>query len=267
MELCPDKKNLSDLKKWFLDYIETFRYEDPDLQQNFAIKREHTERVAEEIVNIGNQLGLSDRELNLAEIIAIFHDIGRFEQYYSYRTFSDHKSEDHAELGIKILKDNKVLDFPGKEIRGLILTAIRYHNRAFLPVSETKTHLFYSRLIRDADKLDIWRVVTDYYRSFNHERNSALELELPDDTGISKDVIESLMNKQIVNTKHIRNLNDMKLLQAGWVFDINFRPTIECIKKRRYMEFLRNALPQTKEITAIFNIIELHLKNYNGNIY
>ncbi|MBN2864279.1 MAG: HD domain-containing protein [Bacteroidales bacterium] len=267
MELCLDKKNVSDLKKWFLNYIETFRYEDPDLQQNIDIKRKHTERVAEEIVNIGKKLGLSDGELNLAEIIAIFHDIGRFEQYYRYRTFSDHKSEDHAELGIKILKDNKVLDFAGREIRELILTAIRYHNRALLPVNETKTHLFYSRLIRDADKLDIWRVVTDYYRSPNHERNSALELELPDDTGISKDVIESLMNKQIVNTKHIRNLNDMKLLQAGWIFDINFKPTIEFIKERRYMDLMRDVLPQTGEITAIFNIIGLHLKNYNGTNY
>ena len=29
--------------------------------------------------NIGNQLGLNDNELNLDEIIALFHDIGRFE--------------------------------------------------------------------------------------------------------------------------------------------------------------------------------------------
>jgi len=48
-----------------------------------------------------------------------------------------------------------------------------------LPCEETETYLLYSRLIRDVDKLDIWRVVTDYYNSGNAKRNVAMVLELP----------------------------------------------------------------------------------------
>jgi len=255
MKIILDKKIVSDLKNWFVSYVNTFKYADTESQRNIDIKREHTEGVTEEIINIGKQIGLNDNELNLAEIIALFHDIGRFEQYKRYNTFSDHKSEDHAELGIKILKKHNVLDMLNEEIQKLIFCSIKYHNRPSLPREETKTSLFYARLIRDADKLDIWRVVTDYYHRKNNQRNITLELELPDTPGISKEVYKALMNKQIVDMIYIKNLNDIKLLQAGWIYDINFKPTFECIKNRRYMESLRDALPKTTKITEIFNLI------------
>ena len=162
MKIIMDKKIVYNLKNWFISYVKTFKYDNNESQQNIDIKREHTERVTEEIINIGKQLGLNDNELNLAEIIALFHDIGRFEQYDRYKTFSDYKSENHAELGIKILKQYDVLDLLDENLQKVILCSIKYHNWPSLPAKETKTCLFYSRLIRDADKLDIWRVVTDY---------------------------------------------------------------------------------------------------------
>ncbi|HUX55398.1 MAG TPA: HD domain-containing protein [Bacteroidales bacterium] len=255
MKIIIDKKIVHDLRTWFTSYVKTFKYDNDELQRNIDIKREHTERVTEEIINIGKQLGFNDDELNLAEIIALFHDIGRFEQYDRYKTFSDHKSEDHAELGIKILTKYNVLDILDEEIQILILCSIRYHNQASLPDKETKTCLFYSRLIRDADKLDIWRVVTGYYHRKNGRRNVALELELPDTPGISKEVYKALMNRQSVEMKHVKNINDIKLLQAGWVYDINFKPTLDFIKERRYLEMIREALPESPEIDEIFGPI------------
>jgi hypothetical protein len=130
-----------------------------------------------------------------------------------------------------------------------------------LPAKETKTCLFYSRLIRDADKLDIWRVVTDYYHRKNGDRNIVLELELPETPGISEGVYKALMNKQIVNLKHVKNINDIKLLQAGWIYDINFRPTFDCIKNRSYIESLRDALPKMIEVTDIFDTIKAYIKD------
>jgi putative nucleotidyltransferase with HDIG domain len=261
MKILIDKKNLHDLKNWFIAYVHTFKYSDPELQRNIDIKKEHTEKVIEEIINIGKQLGLNDNELNLAEIIALFHDIGRFEQYDRYKTFSDHKSENHAELGIKILTKYNVFRNVNKETQNLILCSIRYHNLASLPVKETEKCLFYSRLIRDADKLDILKVVTDYYHRKNGRRNVALELELPDSPGISEEVYNALMNREIVDIKYVKNINDIKLLQAGWIYDINFKPTFESIKNRKFVEKIRAVLPELKEIDQVFNSINLHLNN------
>jgi len=261
MKIIMDKKIVRDLKKWFTDYIDTFKYDNNELQKNINIKREHTERVIEEIIYIGKQLGLNNNELNLAEIIALFHDIGRFEQYDRYKTFSDNKSENHAELGIMILTRYNVLGNLDEEIQNLILRSIRYHNLPSLPGEETETYLFYSRLIRDADKLDIWRVVTDYYHRVNGQRNIALELELPDTPGFSVEVYKAMMNKQIVNLNHVKNINDIKLLQAGWIYDINFNPTFESVKNRRYLEKIREVLPESKEIDQVFAIVNSYLAN------
>jgi len=255
LDIILDKNSVADLKNWFTHYVQTFKYNDRELQQNIDLKEDHTGRVCKEILNLGVQLGLSDDALRLAEIIALLHDIGRFEQYARYKTFMDGKSEDHAELGIKILKKYGVLKQFDDATREVILRSIQYHNRPSLPHGETETCLFFTKLLRDADKLDIWKVVTDYYHREDGKRNAALEFYLPDTPGFSEEVYRDLMNKTIVDIKHIKNLNDIKLLQVGWIFDINFKPTLSHIKNRRYLELIRDVLPKSKEIKELFDII------------
>jgi hypothetical protein len=161
--ILPGGERLKDLKDWFTKYVRTSQYNEPEIQQNIDLKKDHTLRVCEEILYIGKQLGLTDDELRLAEIIALLRDVGRFEQYALYNTFMDGNSENHAELGIKILEKFGVLESFDDTINDIILRAIKYHNRHSLPRNETEPCLFYAKLIRDADKFDIWKVVIDYY--------------------------------------------------------------------------------------------------------
>jgi len=263
MKIIIDKELVQKLKDWFKNYVGTFKNNNDELQTTIIIKEEHTERVIEEIIDLSKELGLDTHEIHLAEIIALFHDIGRFEQYYRYKTFSDHKSVNHAELGIKILKEHNVLGELDEELQKLIFCSIKNHNLPALPDSEEDVCLFYSRLIRDADKLDIWRVVTDYYNRNDREINSALVLELPDTPEISRSVYEALINKHIVNIMHVNNVNDIKLLQAGLIYDINFKPTLDCVKKRGYIELLRKSLPETNKIARIFNTINNYIETHN----
>lgn len=254
-----DKKILKNLKYWFSNYVQTFKHGDEVFQENIALKEKHTMRVCKEILHIGEQLGLNDDELRLSEVIALFHDIGRFEQYARYKTYADHESENHAELSVKILKENKVLNRFDKSIQTLILRTILYHNRFALPEGETNTCLFFSKLLRDADKLDIWRVVTDYYNQNNGKRNDIIELGLPDTAGFSDEVYQDMLNKRIVDVKYLKNLNDFKLLQMGWIFDINFVPTFQCIKTRHYLEMIFQVLPKSEKIEKIFGVAQAYL--------
>ncbi len=253
------KKDVDDLKKWFYNYVHTFKTGDENQQGNIALKEEHTLRVCKEILDIGKQLGLDENELCLSETIALFHDIGRFEQYARYETFVDSQSVDHSLLGVKILEENDVLRSLDKPVQDLILRTIRYHNRATLPREETETCLFFAKLLRDADKLDIWRVVTDHYYQKNGKRNGAIEYGLPDTPEISEEVYYDLMNKKIVDIRHVKNLNDFKLLQIGWVFDINFSPTLQRIKTRHYLGMIRDVLPKSKKIKDIFAVAQSFL--------
>lgn len=247
------------LKLWFFDYVDTFKNGDTDLLQNITLKEKHTIEVCKNILNIGNQLKLNNNELNFANIIALFHDVARFKQYAHYKTFADSKSENHAELGVKILKEKKILSPFDESIQSLILRTILYHNRFSLPEDETKKCIFFSKLLRDADKLDIFRVVTNYYLNNNIEKNKAIELDLPNTKGFSEKVYQDIINYRLVDINHLTNLNDFKLLQIGWIFDINFKPTFHLIKKHNYLEMIFQVLPKSEKTEKINNIIQNYI--------
>lgn len=246
---------VDDLKKWFATYVQTFTSEKSGVQQNINLKEEHTRRVCCEILHLGQQLGLNTSELRLAEITALFHDIGRFEQFARYGTFVDGKSVNHAQLGVSILQEKKVLARLDDSVRDLVLRIISYHNRAVLPTEESATCLFFSRLLRDADKLDIWRVVTEYYQQKDQKTNTGVELDLPDTPVFSDAVVQNLLAGRIVDIKYLKNLNDFKLLQVSWVYDLNFIPAFQRLKEKGYLDMIRAVLPETEDIDKIFTAV------------
>jgi len=257
-----DEEALMGLKFWFKSYVDKFKSNDRIYQQNINLKKDHTYRVYKEIIGLGKSLKLNNEDFNLAKATALLHDVGRFEQYNRYHTFSDEKSEDHAQLGIKILRQNKVLDELDQATSKLIFRIISYHNRASLPHNETERCLFFTKLLRDADKLDILYVITEYYHNNNKYLNDSLELELPDDPQISDEVYNDLMSGRTVDTRHLRTLNDFKLLQMAWIYDINFPLTFQLVKQRGYMEKIRDALPRSKKVQKIYSIVKSYQDRY-----
>ncbi len=155
-----------------------FKIVENEIQKNLNIKISHTERVCTEILYLGRQLHFDANALRLAEIIALLHDIGRFEQYSIYKTFKDSESKDHALLGLDVIKNNKLLDDLDENPRSIIINAIKYHNRISIPPTEKDPHLLFEKLIRDADKLDIWKVVIDYYYRSGSEKKHGPRIKL-----------------------------------------------------------------------------------------
>jgi len=246
------EKNLEQFKAWFTNYVHSFYVADPVLQPDLVLKEKHSRRVGLEIINIGSKLGLCDNDLRIAETMALLHDIGRFEQVTRYQTFSDRKSVDHAEMGLLVLKQEKALAALDENTRELILKAISYHNRLTIPAEESGTCLFYSRLLRDADKLDILALFANYYYVDARKRSSIVELDLPDEPELSPDVLNDLQQGKAVNMRQLKFLNDFKLLQMGWVYDVNFQPTLQAIHSHGYLKKIRNTLPSLVTIDQIY---------------
>ncbi|MBN2384780.1 HD domain-containing protein [bacterium] len=259
MKLFIEEEKLDALKQWFSHYVQSFQGYQSKIRRNIDLKEQHTRRVVLEIIAIGKKLSLTRDELRLAEIIALLHDLGRFEQFARYQTFKDQASENHAALGITIIKKQGVLESFEPMYQDIILQAIKNHNQPYLPPDMTGPILFYSKLIRDADKLDIWRVVIEYYYRKNSPKNEALELDLPDTPGFSTEVMQDMLLKKNVSINHVKNLNDFKLLQMSWAFDINFQPTRETIQQRGYIEMLRGVLPASPDIDALLQTINSSL--------
>ena len=131
-----------------------------------AAKIAHTYRVAANAERIGKSLGMSAAAVDLAWFLGLLHDIGRFEQARRYGTFVDGVSVDHAALGADILFLDGLIDrFPTDGLpdgwRPLLETAIRAHNRLTLPDGLDDRTRTYCQIIRDADKIDIFRVVNE----------------------------------------------------------------------------------------------------------
>jgi HD superfamily phosphohydrolase YqeK len=236
---------------WFHQYIKTFHSQDLQIQCNIDLKYEHILRVRDVIIEIAISEGLADDQVRLASVMALFHDIGRFIQFTKYRTFADNKSENHASLGIKELKKNKILDILKNDDRNLILTAIANHNRKEILPETTGRALFYSKLLRDADKIDIWRVVIDYYETPKARPNKALQLDLLDTPTYSFEILQEVKNGSIIRMEDLTTLNDFKLLQAAWVFDLNYMRSFEIVKQRRYIERLFAVLPDDEPIRRL----------------
>ena len=252
---------LRQLKAWFEDYVRRFDSSEPEVQKNMDLKAEHTRRVCENILDIGRSLDLGSPDLYLAEAAALLHDIGRFEQYRKYRTFVDGKSEDHAALGVRIIKENEVLRNFEPASADTVIRVVSCHNRLAVPVDGAPAFLLLLRMLRDADKADIWRVVTEYYLDSAGSRNQAVELDLPDTAEISDSVYEALLSGESARMTDLKVLNDFKLLQIGWVFDVNFPRTFEIVREEKYLETIRDALPKgSKRVEAVYARARAHLE-------
>ncbi|MBS5451522.1 MAG: HD domain-containing protein [Coriobacteriia bacterium] len=134
------------------------------------LKIDHTYRVAQLCERIARSLELDERDVDLAWLCGLLHDIGRFEQVRRYDTFSDGASVSHAALGIDVLfGETPALDAPATtSIRAfvdsdacdeLIRTAIATHSGFRLPADLDEHTRLFCDILRDADKIDIMNAV------------------------------------------------------------------------------------------------------------
>jgi putative nucleotidyltransferase with HDIG domain len=236
------------LKTWFRNYVLSFSSSAQDDQRNIAIKEVHTHDVCLNAVQIAEDLGLEKRDTRLAEIIALLHDVGRFSQYRQYKTFDDNISINHAVHGAKLLVEHNVLRDLPKQEQDIIIRSVTLHNVFSLPKGLDERSLLFAQLIRDADKLDILRVVIEYCRQDKGERADAVALGLPDLPGYSPAVLASLARGETAKKDALTTLNDFKLLQLAWLYDLNFTCSLRMVEERGYIRTLAAMLPRNSEI-------------------
>jgi hypothetical protein len=244
-----NNEQLKKFKSWFDNFVAGFYSDDDFINANIKMKEEHSRRVCDEMRYLADELSLTENQRLLAETISLLHDVGRFPQFAKYRTYNDPRSVNHCLLALDVIQKEKLLsELPDNE-KQLIETAIRYHGDKELPSNLTGDTLLLSKMIRDADKLDIFRVVTEGYKQYRDDPdNFKLEIELPDTPEYSGEVLDAVASGRLIDYKTLRTFNDMKLCQLGWVYDVNFIPALKRIKQRRFLETIFEFLPDTEDI-------------------
>ena len=166
-----------DLKKAqqvFNHYVHKYNINDDKV----ALKISHTYRVMQRCQEIAESLKLEQEDIELAGLIGLLHDIGRFEQLRRYDSFIDNKTVNHAALGIEILFNDGLIELfdIDKQYYSLIKTAVFNHNKYEIePDLDNHTYL-HCQIIRDGDKIDIFNTgLLESFEAFLDVSQNVLE--------------------------------------------------------------------------------------------
>ncbi|QEM69366.1 HD domain-containing protein [Geobacter sp. FeAm09] len=250
-----EQQRLAAIGRWFDDYTRTFLDTDPEGVENIRLKIEHTRKVCavSDILAAGE--GLSAEEARIAQAIALLHDVGRFPQYRRWRTFRDRDSDNHARLSVEVIAEQSLLAGLDSGECLLIEEAVRFHNLLELPERVASPTRLFMRLIRDADKLDIWRVFIELFTLPEERRASAATLDFPDLPGCTPACRDALLAQRVVRLDQCRVLNDFRLLQISWALDLGFASSYRLLQERDYIARLAGTINGKLDIgTAIDGI-------------
>ena len=241
------KQLIKKMHGWIGEYMASFHTDDEEVQQGILIKEKHTGYVTANSIQLAKYLKLPEHDIELAEVIGLFHDVGRFRQYSIYRTFNDADSEDHADLGLKVIDELDFFNELSTEDNELVHFAIKNHNKKVIEPTDNDRKILFAKIIRDADKLDIYRVLQPFLAQENADKMPNF-IKGKERAEISPDFIENFVAGNQADYRKIRTNGDRKIVRLMWIYDINFAWTMKQIVRRGYIEKIVEALPMDSNV-------------------
>ena len=211
------------------------------------LKIVHTYCVVECAEEIATRMHLGQEDIQLAKIIGLLHDIGRFEQIRRFHSFEP-GTMDHAVYGAEQLfgKEQMIRRFVKEDsFDRLIETAIAKHSDFRLEGITDERTLLHARLIRDADKLDNCRVKL--------EESMETLLDMDEETvgasKISPNVWASCLTEESVLSADRVTGMDYWMSYLALYFDINFPETYQIIRENNYIDRIAARVSYSREDT------------------
>ena len=220
----------------------------------------HTYGVVGQSSAIARRMRLSEEDTELAKLIALLHDLGRFEQLRRFNSFEP-DTMDHAAYGVQVLfEEGMIREFLAEDTWDpIIRTAIAKHSDYRLSgISDART-LLHAKLIRDADKLDNCRVkltdATETLLGASAEEIGAQE--------ISPDIYDAIFRNQCILSADRITAMDYWVSYIAYFFDINYRESMDIILENDYISRIIRRIPYSNPKTAEqLDKIEAYVKRY-----
>ena len=243
-----DRKKIMDE---FAGYTKDYDISD----EKIKLKVEHTYRVAGLCDRIARSLGLAVEDIDLAWAIGMLHDIGRFDQVRQYGTFSDADSVDHAHYASELLFDKgMIVDYFGSvnpgiynyienentcsaglsESLGIIKKAVYNHSAYKIEEGLCERKVLFCNIIRDADKLDIFKVVNDTPL----EDIYIVDKEEITKAEVTNAVMQALREKHAVLRSLKKTPADYIAAYIALVFELVFPESFYIAKEQGYLDKL-----------------------------
>ena len=245
--------DLEAAKEEFNKYVKNYDLK----EERIKAKVTHSFRVMELSTQIAKSINLTEDGIELATLIGLLHDIAKFEQF----TKRNVDSIDHGDYGEQILKANnyirkyiKISDYDN-----IILKAIKNHNKFEVETNLTQEEELFTKIIRDADKLDI------YYEAAEQFWKDAKKIV--ENSKITPYVEEEFLKRNTIERKKDVPLNqlDKMISTISFIYDINFLESFHIIKQKDYINKIINQFnfkdEETKEkVEKIRNLANEYLE-------
>lgn len=265
----------------FAEYVRNY---DPS-DEKIKLKIDHTYRVAGLCQRIAESLGLSEPDVDIAWLLGMLHDIGRFEQIRRFGTFNDVQSVDHAEFGADLLfKEGLIRKFAegyyeecelarsGNEEAeqiiknnehhnkdtGLLELAIRQHNKYRVKEDLTERQRMFCDILRDADKVDIFKVNADIPMEIIYDVTTE---ELKSGV-ISKEVLESFYKRETVLKSVRKSAVDHIVGHISLLFELVYKESYRQAKEQGYVYKLLDFKSDVPEVNAEFDDMRKYVDEF-----
>ncbi len=234
--------DIENAKKELVCHVNELQIDNPRVQMKVG----HIIRVAENCKKLASYLKLTQKQIELAELIGVLHDIGRFEQYKIVEK-NQKKNFDHGKAGVEVLKkDNYIRKYIKEDTYDdIIYTAVQQHNKYQLSEGLSQEKELFCKIIRDADKLDlIYEGAVIYWEQ--PERVKQVE-----EGKLSEKMLENVYQKKLADSKNSISETDQILRFASYVFDINFSYSLMVLNENdnvsKMIDKFHYQVPKTKD--------------------
>ena len=282
------KINREHIKKTFQEYTDRYDSANPKIK----LKIDHTYRVADLCEQIAQSLELSAAEVDLAWLSGMLHDVGRFEQLRRYNTFSDAQSFDHARFAVELLYDEGLIadyvpeisttelvadartwrsmgganesptaqseDMPLSDILQTLRIAIGEHSAYRIQKGLDERTRMFCQILRDADKVDIFRVICDtpMEEVYGFQTKDILR------SAITPEVMQAFYEHHAVLRKLKKCPADYIVAHGSLTFELVYPESLRIAKEQGYLKQMMSFQSENPDTAEIFEDLRKDLNDY-----
>jgi hypothetical protein len=251
---------LKECRLEFEAYFQALIIDSPEHHHRVEDVRAHSLRVVSNSLQLAKVVLQNDEDFHIGEISAMFHDLGRATMIVQGNESPSTIQKEHASLSANLIQQMSFFPKLTDDVRLIILKAVENHNKLKLPKLDNELQNQFARLLRDADKLDIF---DSSYRYFKEKfgNQPIVTFDLINNTTVSEKIIKCIQTGKTASFEDMRSMNDYKLLLLSMAFDLNFKYTFRIVSEKQYIQKIYETLPKRDQIIDVYRSIKLFVEN------
>ncbi len=251
---------LKECRLEFEEYFQSLITDSPDNHLKIEDIRTHSLRVASNSLLLAKILLQTEEDKHIAEIIALFHDYGKAVMIVEGTESAINIQHNHAGLSAKLIQQMGFYPKLTADVQLIILKSIEGHNKLKLPKLDNEQQTLFARLLRDADKLDIFEISYRFFKE-KYGTQPLMTMDLINHVEISDKIIKSVLAGKTAAVEDMKTMNDYRLLLLSMAFDLNFKYTFKILSEKQYIPKIYETLPKRDLIIDAYRGIKLFVEN------